>query len=124
MTEQKSQRDEFKAEVSKIANRFLEIYFGEERPIELPVGWRILCALAGAITFLSFSFATERVVPLVFSLSNLNFTSIVQNILSIVMLTSPFVLALMIAYSIKKGGPLRFFLVGFFLYSLVLLVAV
>ena len=38
-------------------------------------------------------------------------------------MASPFLLALMIAYSIKKGGPLRFFLVGYFLYSFMLLAA-
>ena len=73
---------------------------------------------------ISFSLASERVNPLDFSLDNLSFISVVQNIAIIVMLASPFVLALMIAYSIKKGGPLRFFLVGFFLSSLMLLMTV
>ena len=123
MTEEKSQRGEFKAEVSKIAIRFLEIYFGEERPIELPVRWRMFSALAGAITLLSLTVTSGKLV-LLNLLSGLSFTSVVQSIVSIVMLASPFVLAMVIAYSIKKGGPLRFFLMGFFLYSLMLLTAV
>ena len=41
MTEHRSPRDEFKTEVSKIANRFLENYFGEERPIELGAGLKL-----------------------------------------------------------------------------------
>ena len=126
MTEKKSQRGELKTEISKIANRFLEIYFGEERPVELSVGWRIFCALAGAVTFLSLALAastqSQKLIFINFREVQ-SFSAAVQNIFGIVMVASPFLLALMIAYSIKKGGPLRFFLVGYFLYSLMLLAA-
>ena len=117
MTEDNSPFSELKAECSKVANRFLENYFGEERPTTLPFGWRVICALAGALTPLSFAVKSDKIGVVAF-LSDVDEVAIIKNVALIVIQASPFVLALMIAYSIKTGGPLRFFLVGFFLYSL------
>ena len=124
MTEKNDNSSDLKAVVSNAAVRFVEVYFGEERPIELSVKWRILNSLAGSVTLLAFAFASERMTPLNIRLDTLDLYSVVQNIVGIIMLLSPMLLSLMIGLSIRMGGPLRFFMLGFSLYALLLLVAV
>ena len=116
------------SEWSKLIRRLSEVYLGEGSPQELAIGWRISCAFLGAFTYLSFSLSSGEMSPSLSILEGMNFGveldigSILGFSMSVAVLSSPLVLALMIACSIKKGGALRFFLVGFFLYSLVLMV--
>ena len=124
MTEKNDQRPDLKAVVSNAAIRFVEIYLGAERPIELPTTWRIMNAFAGSMTLLAFAFESKRIQLLKISWEKLEVVVIVQNIAGIVMMASPVLLALAIGFSIRKGGPLRFFFLGFFLYSVILSIAV
>ena len=115
MPEEKRQEASFREAAAKIANRILDNYIGDEKPKELKATWRILCSFAGTSTMYGFGFITSALARIE-ELQIAAFTILVSSfIAAIVTFLFPFLVAVMIAYSIKKGTPLRFFLVGFLL---------
>lgn len=111
----------------RVAERWAEIYLGDIPSIQLPVAARILCAFTGTFILTSIAYFSKNV-------SGLNFVQLLWNdasnqpamaILAAIMTgSSPIVLAVMTGLSFKKGGPLRFFMLGFFFYSLIMSVAI
>ena len=111
-----------KAEAWKLVNRLLEYYIGERRTGELSAGWRILSAFSGTVIFISLSIVGDNVNPEMFKLTFQSLHQAVHSTFVLLVILSPLVLALVIAYSMKGGGPLRLFLTGFFLYYMILTV--
>ena len=115
-----------KQSFAKILDRLVDLYIGENPTMSIGLSWRVICAFAGAITPSAFAYIQKITIFDILSDFSLvkTFQNPIEGIATILIFTSPLQVALMIGFSLKKGGPLRFFLVGFFLYSFLLWVVV
>ena len=119
----------FKDEISRVAKRILENYFGDDQPIMMRGVARFLCSLAGSLTLLVAALASSRSdkTSNQSSFWELAFGPDFEDALAIemsILLISSSVVSLMISLSVKKGGALRFFMAGFFLTAAMVSVAV
>lgn len=118
-----------KDKLGDIVMGFLEVYTGGSDSKELWIGWKFISALAGALTFTSFYTAesaskmSPSQVSVTTSISQARIrlpfvdTGLIEIMLNSVLIGSPFIIALLVAYSFERGKPLRFYLIGFFLIS-------
>ena len=105
---------------TEIVLRHLDIYFGGE--VVLRTYARVCWTAAGSITMLAFFFAWRGSDPLLSLLGAVTGDDGVSPLwfMFFVVTISPLLLALVVGQSVLFGRPLRFFLIGFFLYGLLL----
>ena len=105
---------------TEIVQRHLDIYFGSE--VALTPNWRIFWTAAGSVTMLAFFFAWRESDPLLSLLGAVTDNDGVSPLwfMFSVVTISPLCLAFVVGKSVLFGRPLRFFLLGFFLYGLLL----
>ena len=104
--------------LAAIALRHLEYYFGDK--VVLGLYARICWAAAGSFTMLAFQFAWQPTDPVLAWFSAVQEPGSPEWVMFLIFTISPLLLAFVVGQSVQFGRPLRFFLMGFFVYGLLL----
>lgn len=117
--------DNLKVALEKVVSGYLEIYFGGQT-LEIHPAWRVAWAFAGALTAWAYLFFEKLEGG--FAVKYLALGATIENghlfekVLFFWLMLTPLWLALTVGLSIRKGGPLRYFLVGCFLHAMLMFV--
>jgi len=122
MTDQRTGNKKVRDRVADIILEQLDLYFGAEE--KLTTLTRSLWVFLGATTMFAMKFAWRHEDPLAQISGRLHELSGLLDVTTImtfaIIVVSPIVLAVAVAKSMRKGNPVRFFFIGFFVYGFVL----
>ena len=107
---------------------FVDTYFGDDKPIQLPLRHRYVCALFGTVLFMLFALVAtlltaDQAEQLAALFATVTADERVAAFFLFLLLLVASALAIVVASGIIRGGPIRLFLVGVTLPALVLYIA-